>query len=125
MNRLEPTEAEWQRTVIELARMAGWKVHHTGKAQVRGQWLTPAHADGVGFPDLVLVATRRDIPPPRLLFIELKTNRGRLRTEQHAWGEAITKADHAHAFAWDVWRPRDIDRVRNRLTARHPAGAQP
>lgn len=118
----QPNEAQWQRAVIELAQLSGWMVHHTGKAQLNGRWLTPAEADGVGFPDLVLVAARKDIPPPRLLFIELKSNRGRLGTAQQRWGEVLQQACQGHTWVWDVWRPRDWDRVKTRLTARHPSG---
>lgn len=126
MRTQAPTEAQFQTAVIELAQLSGWMVHHVGKAQLAGRWVTPTVADGAGFPDLVLVAKRRDIPPPRLLFVELKTDRGRLSAAQQTWGQVLleAKAGHHH-WTWDVWRPRDWDRIRTRLTARHPAGGQP
>jgi hypothetical protein len=60
------TERDFQRAVVELARLMGWRVHHTRPALTqRGRWLTPIQGDA-GFPDLVLCR------PPRLVLAELK-----------------------------------------------------
>lgn len=119
-------ESEFQTRVIDLARLSGWMVHHTRPAQLGDRWITPVAADGVGFPDLVLVATRRDIPPPRLMFIELKTDTGRLTATQARWGDTLTAASTpGGSWMWDVWRPRDWERIVTRLTVRHPAGGRP
>lgn len=71
----------------------------------RGQWRTPVAADGKGFPDLV--AVREELAAgkrrPRVLFIELKTDKGRLSKEQKEWHEELIGAG-AEAY---VWRPRD------------------
>jgi hypothetical protein len=63
------TEAELQRYVLEAAVLAGWLAYHTHDSR-RSQ---------PGFPDLVLV--RR----PRMIYAELKSDRGRLRAEQNIW----------------------------------------
>ena len=64
------TEREFQRAVVELARLMGWRVHHTRPALTRaGEWRTPIQGDA-GFPDLVLCR------PPRLILAELKRNAG-------------------------------------------------
>jgi hypothetical protein len=48
----DPSEAEFQKTVITLAKLHRWKVMHTQPAQVRaGRWITPNTGDQ-GFPDL-------------------------------------------------------------------------
>lgn len=119
-------EADWQASVIDLAHLYGWRVAHFRKVRVQRPngsiyHETPAAADGVGFPDLVLVR------PPRLVFAELKTDTGRLRPEQETWldllrgvadsverntglaedyGAGLRPAVEVH-----VWRPRDADEV--------------
>jgi hypothetical protein len=60
----------------------------------RGEWRTPVAADGKGWPDLVLV---RD----RVLYRELKSERGTLSVEQQDWGHALKLA----GADYDTWRP--------------------
>ena len=67
------TEAQFQRTVTEYAALTGWLWYHTHDSR-------RSHA---GFPDLCLV--RGD----RLIFAELKSERGRVRLEQEAWLQAL------------------------------------
>jgi hypothetical protein len=94
----DPSEKEFQKLVIELARTLGWTVahFHTIKDARRG-WVTPAAADGAGFVDLVLAG--RD----QILFRELKTRTGRLSVDQQAWGEILTR----NGADYGVWRPAD------------------
>ena len=92
------TEADFQRQVIDLARLLGWTVAHFRPARTEQGWRTPVAADGAGFPDLVLV---RD----RVLFVELKSARGRTSPDQDAWIEALTEAG-AEVY---LWRPDDFD----------------
>jgi hypothetical protein len=93
------TEAQFQRTVIEAAQALGWLCYHTHDSR----------RSAAGFPDLVLV---RD----RVLFVELKTERGKLSGAQEQWRDAIvgairrwtTKqgaAYYAAPFQWCLWRP--------------------
>lgn len=91
------TEAQLQQGVIELARLLGWRVAHFRPAQTARGWRTPVEADGKGFPDLVLV---RD---GRLIFAELKSERGRPSIEQLAWFVAIEKS----CAAMCVWSPKE------------------
>lgn len=97
------SEADWQRTVIAMARAHGWLVAHfrPGMNQ-RGRWMTAVAGDGVGFPDLVLAHRRTR----RVLFAELKRDTGRVTPEQTEWLEAL---------GGEVWRPADFDRVRETL----------
>ena len=90
-------EAELQAAVIDMAHLFGWIVAHFRPALTQsGRWVTPVQADGKGFPDLVLV---RD----EILYVELKSERGRLSLEQRMWIEAIRAAGgEAH-----LWRPTD------------------
>lgn len=104
------SEAEWQQQVIDLAHIHGWRVYHARPAQNgRGDWRTPVAADGKGWPDLTLV---RD----KVLFVELKSESGRLTTEQRHWLDALQAAG-AHVA---VWRPRDFDTVLDTLKRNRP-----
>jgi hypothetical protein len=97
-------EADWQQTVIELARLFKWRVAHFRKARTNKGWRTPVQADGKGFPDLVLV---RD----RIVYAELKGEKGRLSADQEAWRDAILGA----GGEWYLWRPGDWEEVQRVL----------
>lgn len=81
------SEAAWQKLVRRWARDMGWIVYHTRYS---------IGADR-GFPDLVLLR------PPRLMFVELKSNKGKLRPEQEEWLDNL-RACGIEAY---VWRPKD------------------
>ena len=119
------TEAQFQRSVIELAQINGWRVFHARKAQNgKGAWRTPVAADGAGFPDLVLVKDGR------LVFAELKTDTGRLRPEQKQWLDELSlvgidsagchECGGAQSF-YDtvIWRPKDWDDILATLNTRN------
>lgn len=86
---VEPTEAEWQQTVVDTASAFGWWSYHNRDSRGSNE----------GWPDLVLVR------PPRFVLVELKTNKGRVRPRQ-----AII-LDMLRACCLDVrlWRPKDWD----------------
>ena len=88
-------EDELQALVLELARMLGWRTYHTFDSR----------RSTVGFPDLVLVRGKR------LLFAELKSEKGKTRPEQREWLCALTRAG-AEALVWSPadWRSGDIER---------------
>ena len=100
------TEREFQRAVVELARLTGWRVHHTRPALTRrGRWLTPIQGDA-GFPDLVLCR------PPRLILAELKRVGGKPTAEQQAWLEALQACAGVECY---LWTPADWETVVRRL----------
>lgn len=89
-------EADFTRAVIDLARLRGWKVAHFRPARMQsGKWATPMQGD-IGFPDLVLARHGT------VLFVELKSEMGRLRAEQEDWGQHL----HLH-----VWRPSQLRQI--------------
>lgn len=96
------TEEQFQQQIIDLARMAGWKAYHTRDSR----------RSVPGFPDLVLVNPRRRL----LLFVECKTDDGRLSTEQKEWLSAIDEATTGNSrVRVQVWRPNMWDEVRDIL----------
>lgn len=92
------TEAQLERAILELAGLLGWRRAHFRPAQLRsGRWATHMSGD-TGFPDLVLV---RD---GRLLFVELKAERGEASPEQVRWLEVLSGV---HGIEVCLWRPAD------------------
>ena len=95
-------EQDLQASIISAARDFGWLAYATYRS-VRSE---------PGFPDLVLVR------PPRVIFAEIKTAKGRLRKGK--WNKAGTRwlpgqADWKAAFEqcrgveYYLWRPADVD----------------
>lgn len=85
-------EAAFQRAVIGHAVARGWEPYHTHDSR-------RSHA---GFPDLVLCR------PPRLLLVELKAARGRVRPAQRKW-LALLRAVPGVEVA--VWRPGEWESI--------------
>ena len=87
------TERQLSKAVVELAERLGWRVFtisHTKAAGLRSH-------TGLGYPDLTMV--RRG----RLMFVELKAEKGRMRPGQEEWLQDLRAAG-----AWThVWRPED------------------
>ena len=101
-----------QDAIAELARRLGYKVAHFHTSQVsKGAWATPAKYDAKGFPDLILARPRpnNSMAPARLLFVEVKGDRDRLRPEQHDWLDWLRgctggERDHVRVDV-RVWTP--------------------
>lgn len=86
------TEAQLQRTVIELAETFGWRWHH----ETDSRW------SRAGLPDLILVR------PPRVIFVELKKEDGALRRAQGEWLTDLARCPGVESY---VWRPSDLSEV--------------
>ena len=93
------TERDYQATIIDAAKMFGWRVHHTRPAWTSHGYRTPISGHK-GFPDLVLAH-----PKVGILFIELKYST-KLTADQARWGDVLT-------LAGGDWRelrvPQDLD----------------
>lgn len=121
------SEAELQKHVLGYARFYGWRAahFHDSRREVvrRGQRQLVGDSDAAGFPDLVLIR------PPELLFVELKSERGRPTDAQRAWledldavarrvtalvaGSVIDELELAVEVY--LWRPSDLDAAHDRL----------
>ena len=111
--RLPPiTEDQFQKQIIQLAKMCGWRVAHFRSVPIRSKngsvyYATPVQADGEGFPDLVLVHAKRRM----LAFIEVKRSlKENLSSEQRAWLEdlfAASEYDRIYRWVTDIWRPEE------------------
>ena len=99
------TEAEHLEQVKAVALTCGWRLYHTFDSR----------RSAAGFPDLVLVR------PPRVIFAELKSEKGRLDTRQRyspRTGRALpNQKDWKDAFEscpgvdYYLWRPSDWDSI--------------
>lgn len=103
------SEADLLAYVRRTARLCGWLAYHT-YASVKSD---------PGFPDVVLVK------PPRVLFAELKTQRGRVSTGrpgrggrwltgQDEWLEALRACPGVETH---LWRPEDAQAIADTLAA--------
>jgi hypothetical protein len=91
------SEASFQKQVLALAKLKGWRDYHTHDSR----------RSAAGFPDLVLVRGER------LIFAELKRDGGKPRPEQMEWLTALggvggIVCGHVQTF---VWRPADWNRI--------------
>jgi hypothetical protein len=82
------SEKQFMQQVIALARLRRWLVFHPYDSR---------HSVA-GWPDLVCCR------PPRLLLIEVKTERGRATVAQRAWLDALQQCPGVEVF---LWTPRD------------------
>ena len=100
-------EKLFQEQVIQLANTCGWDCHHIRPAKYGATWKT----DGLpGMPDLILIGQRGQ----GIIWAELKTNTGKLTTIQEARiSQLLSNGEEVH-----VWRPRDLDKVAERLSKR-------
>lgn len=101
-----------QAKVMDMARLFGWRRAHfrTAYQPGAGKWVTPMSGE-TGFPDLVLLR------PPRLIFAELKSDVGRLTSQQKEW---ITDLSQIEGIEVYVWKPKDLDEIQ-RILARDDA----
>jgi hypothetical protein len=89
-------EKRFMAMVVSYARLLGWRTYHTHDSR----------RSTAGFPDLVM--TRR----PRVLFVELKSDRGRLSADQQVWLDDL-RACGQEAF---VWKPADWNEIEATLS---------
>jgi hypothetical protein len=92
------TEKAWQNQIIELATFCGWVHYHTYDSR----------RSAAGWPDLVLCR------PPQLIFVELKTAKGRVTRAQAEWQAWLV----ACGQEFYVWRPSDFEIAAERLQRR-------
>lgn len=98
------SEATLQRNILSLATVTlDWLGYHTHDSR-RSQ---------PGFPDLVLVSAKQR----RLIFAELKTERGRQTLNQQQWERELRQAGHGEYY---LWRPTDWLTGRVTQILRHP-----
>lgn len=102
--RLKVAEADFQATLVGVARALGWRCVHFGVGWTSGRgWKTAARYDAVGWPDLIMVKNR-------LIAVECKATDGRLSAEQQAWLDLLREAG-IESYCWSAADWDQIHRV--------------
>jgi len=96
------SEKAFSQQVVDLAQVLGWRIAHFRPARTAKGWRTPVSADGAGFPDLVMV--RGD----RLIFAELKSEKGKAEPAQQEWLRLLEATGKAEVY---LWRPSQIEEI--------------
>jgi protein gp37 len=86
------TEKELSQQVQQLARLKGYRVYHT---------FLSVYSEP-GFPDLCMAKEGR------LIFAELKTERGKVTSSQKDWLEVLAASKACEVY---IWRPGDWDEI--------------
>ena len=94
----QQTEKQFQRAVMDFARLHGWAVYHTYDSR----------RSSPGFPDLVMARYGR------VIFAELKTEKGRMSGPQMEWMTILGTAAGSNLEA-ALWRPSDWPWIEQRL----------
>ena len=97
------SEDEFLGLVIDLAHLAGWRVLHQRPCKTAKGWRSVVQGDA-GYPDLTLAKNGR------VIFAELKSQRGVVEFEQARWLAAIEGEKPGNAPY--IWRPRDLDTIK-------------
>jgi len=92
------TEDDLLTAITEALTLYGYRWHHVRRSD---KALQMGHA---GFPDIC--AARNGL----VWFIELKSEKGSLDSEQFAWSIAVEPwTDASEHVRWRVWHPSDLD----------------
>lgn len=104
------SERNFQRQVVDLAKILGWSTTELADGSLTGLIYHPQLSKWSerGWPDLTL-ARRRD---GRFLLAELKTDRGVVSPRQ----EAVIDLLRTCGLSVHVWRPADLDVIVKVLT---------
>lgn len=102
MDSFRQPERSFERQVIQYAEIMGWKVWkdratNTARRCVTCGAVRRTPRNTAGLPDLILV--RR----PRVVWAELKAERGKLSDDQRDWLEDL-RACHQECY---LWKPSD------------------
>tara|TARA_R110000822_G_scaffold173141_1_gene312745 strand:+ start:549 stop:893 length:345 start_codon:yes stop_codon:yes gene_type:complete len=108
-------EAEFEQVIVDTAHVFGWKVVGHRPMRTKHGWATGWKYDGTGWPDLTLIHADRGI----LIAAELKTETGRLSTEQIEWGQTLEtlETNTDSRLRYYVWRPKNWDAILALLSA--------
>ncbi len=108
------SEADLQASIIDLARTLGWTVLHIDDARREvvtqaGERRLVGDKNAAGLPDLIMLRER-------IVWAELKRERGRLRPTQQ---RILADLRRAGAEVY-LWKPSDWPAIQHTLTSRRP-----
>ena len=94
------SEKVFMQQVIQLARLNQWMCYHTHDSR----------RSEPGYPDLTLCRPATQTAPARLIYAELKAEKGRLTKEQEAWLLALRQTP-AEVYVWKPSCWAEIEQV--------------
>jgi Holliday junction resolvase len=101
------TEADFQRQIVELARIYGWEDFHVRAGRTRDSWRVPGSGSmAAGWPDLVLVKHGR------IIFMEVKRAGGKATSDQQRVIGVLSAVAEAY-----IVQPKDWDFIQRELAA--------
>lgn len=89
------TEKQLQAAIVKTARLLGWRVYHTYDSR----------RSEPGFPDLSMVKG------DRLVFAELKTEKGKVSDAQAEWLDALWQTSETYVWRPAQWLDGTVERV--------------
>jgi len=100
------SEKDFQRIVVDAAKLNGWAVYHISDSRKSANGKMVGDKMAAGLPDLILIHGSRGF-----VFAELKRESGRIRPKQRECLEAMAAASTLTAGKVRValWRPSDMD----------------
>jgi len=106
------SESEFLKQVIQLAHLYKWRCAHFRGVRVQRKdgsiyYQTPVQGDGVGFPDCVL-ARDNETTGARLIFAELKSEKGKPSEAQKKWLELLGDVQGVEVY---LWKPSDFQNI--------------
>ena len=109
------SEKDLDRYVKDLAKVYGWSLYHQVDSVFCPTCRKPSFSkkDGPGFPDLVM-----SHPNGRLIFVELKSQKGTLRPGQPEWLQLLHRGKGREVY---LWRPSDMDTISQILVPSYDA----
>ena len=104
-NKLSISEKDFSTQVEYLLDLFDWRWCHFRPARTEDGWTT-ALSGFMGFPDYI--AVKESLRKQRLLFFELKSEKGKLTKNQNDWLEALKKSGYCEVY---LFRPSNAERL--------------
>ena len=95
-------EEDFFQQILDLAHIFGWRVAHFRPARTKYGWRTAVAGDGAGFPDCVMIRGER------IIFAELKSEKGKPSEKQQEWLDALESTRKVEVY---LWRPHQIEEI--------------
>lgn len=99
-------EKDFGHQIEHLLQLFGWRWKHDLPALYRDGRMATTFAGDKGFPDYIAVRHTR------LIFAEIKNERGRLTHAQADWLDDLRTVPHVETY---VWRPDQLQEIKDIL----------
>jgi hypothetical protein len=106
-------EAEFERQIVDLATIFGWRAVGHRPMRTKQGWATGWKYDGTGWPDLTLIHDTG-----KIIVAELKIPPNKLSAEQQSWKTTLeTCANNSHGhIEYHLWTPGHFNDILRQLS---------